>query len=98
RAQTGQSAASGPAAIEGDFTARNFTFCSGQTLPELKLHYRTIGTPRRDASGVVRNALWIGHRTGGTGAGFLSRTFGGELFGPGQILDATKYYILLPHG
>ena len=98
RAQAGQSAAGGPAAIEGDFTARNFTFGSGETLPELKLHYRTIGTPRRDASGVVRNAVWIGHGTGGTGAGFLSRTFGGELFGPGQILDATKYYIILPDG
>ena len=97
-AQGRQGAAGGPSAIEGDFTARNFTFGSGETLPELKLHYRTIGTPRRDASGVVRNAVWIGHGTGGTGAGFLSRTFGGELFGPGQILDATKYFIILPDG
>jgi homoserine O-acetyltransferase/O-succinyltransferase len=87
-----------PAPVEGDFVVRDFKFGTGETLPELKLHYRTIGTPRRDASGVVRNAVWIGHGTGGTGAGFLSRTFGGELFGPGQILDATKYFVILPDG
>src|SRR5215510_12798574 len=87
-----------PAPVEGDYVIRNFRFDTGETLPELKLHYRTIGVPRRDASGVVRNAVWIGHGTGGTGAGFLSRTFGGELFGPGQILDATKYFIILPDG
>ena len=97
-AQGRQGAAAGPAAIEGDFTARNFTFGSGETLPELKLHYRTIGTPRRDASGAVRNAVLILHGTGGTGAGFLSRTFGGELFGAGQLLDATRYFIILPDG
>jgi len=87
-----------PAAVEGDFVARDFRFGTGETLPELKLHYRTIGTPRRDASGTVRNAVLIGHGTGGTGAGFLSRTFGGELFGPGQLLDATRYFIVLPDG
>ncbi|OLC49270.1 MAG: hypothetical protein AUH43_07745, partial [Acidobacteria bacterium 13_1_40CM_65_14] len=64
----------------------------------MNLHYRTIGTPRRDASGVVRNAVLILHGTGGTGAGFLSQTFGGELFGAGQLLDATRYFIILPDG
>jgi homoserine O-acetyltransferase len=83
---------------EADFVIRDFTFGSGETLPTLSLHYRTIGTPRRDASGVVRNAVLILHGTGGTGSGFLSQTFGGQLFGPGQLLDATKYFIVLPDG
>jgi len=87
-----------PTPVEADFTARNFVFASGETLPELRLHYRTLGTPRKDASGVVRNAVLILHGTGGTGAGFLSATFGGELFGPGQLLDATRYFIVLPDG
>src|SRR5262245_57729797 len=91
-------AADFPTPVERDFVARNFRFGTGETLPELRLHYRTIGTPRRDASGIVRNAVLILHGTGGTGAGFLSRTFGGELFGAGQLLDATKYFIILPDG
>jgi homoserine O-acetyltransferase len=91
-------AAEFPAAVEGDFVARDFKFGSGETLPSLNLHYRTIGTPQRDASGVVRNAVMILHGTGGTGGSFLSQTFGGELFGAGQILDATRYFIILPDG
>ena len=91
-------AAGFPAPVEGDFVARDFKFGSGETLPALNLHYRTIGTPQRDASGVVRNAVMILHGTGGTGGGFLSQTFGGELFGAGQVLDATRYYIILPDG
>jgi len=87
-----------PTAVENDFVARDFTFASGETLPELKIHYRTLGTPRRDASGVVRNAVMVLHGTGGTGGAFLSRTFGGELFGSGQLLDATRYFIVLPDG
>jgi hypothetical protein len=74
-------AADFPAPVEGDFVDRDFRFGSGETLPSLTLHYRTIGTPRRDASGVVRNAVMILHGTGGTGGSFLSQTFGGELFG-----------------
>ena len=91
-------AADFPAPVEGDFVVRDFRFGSGETLPALNLHYRTIGTPKRDAAGVVRNAVLILHGTGGTGEGFLSRTFGGELFGPGQLLDATRYFIILPDG
>jgi homoserine O-acetyltransferase len=87
-----------PEPTEADFAIHGFTFTSGETLPELRLHYRTIGAPRRDASGVVRNGVLILHGTGGSGAGFLSRSFGGELFGPGQILDATRYFIILPDG
>jgi len=99
RAATAQPAGSSfPTPVDGDFVARDFRFDTGETLPELRLHYRTVGTPQRDASGVVRNAVLILHGTGGTGAGFLSRTFGGELFGPGQLLDATRYFIVMPDG
>src|SRR5262245_21152866 len=71
-----------PQPVEGDFILRDFKFDSGETLPELKLHYRTIGELKRDASGVARNAILIMHGTGGSGAGFLSNQFGGALFGP----------------
>ena len=91
-------AAEYPAPVEGDFIARDFAFASGERLPELKLHYRTIGTPQRDASGVVRNAVLILHGTGGSGSGFLSPTFAGQLFGAGQMLDAARYFIVLPDG
>src|SRR5262249_44804845 len=87
-----------PAPVESDFSIGNFRFGTGETLPALKLHYRTIGTPKKDASGVVRNAVLILHGTGGAGGGFLSQTFGGELFGAGQLLDATRYFIVLPDG
>jgi homoserine acetyltransferase len=84
------SAARTVAPVEADYVARDFKFQAGDTLPALTLHYRTLGTPQRDASGVVRNAVLILHGTGGTGEGFLSRTFGGELFGPGQLLDSCS--------
>jgi homoserine O-acetyltransferase len=87
-----------PAAVEGNFVTKAFTFTTGETLPELRIHYRTIGTPRRDASGRVVNAVLILHGTGGTGGAFLSRTFGGQLFAAGQLFDATRYFIVLPDG
>jgi homoserine O-acetyltransferase len=82
--------------VEGDVVFRNFRFTSGETLPELRMHYRTYGAPRKDAQGIVRNAVLIMHGTGGTGGQFGGRNFAGELFGPGQPLDAAKYYIILP--
>ena len=85
-----------PALVEGNFVLRDFRFTSGESLPELRIHYRTLGTPRRDAAGTVRNAVLIMHGTGGTGAQFMGRNFAGELFGPGQPLDAAQYYIILP--
>lgn len=91
-------AADYPAPAEGDFVLRNFRFTSGESLAELRIHYRTLGTPRKDARGVVRNAVLIGHGTGGTGAQFLRPEFAGELFGSGQLLDATRYFIVLPDG
>jgi homoserine O-acetyltransferase len=93
-----QAPASYPTPVEADFVARNFAFASGETLPELRLHYTTIGTPARDTRGVVTNAVLITHGTGGSGRGFLSQNFAGQLFGPGQLLDATKYFIILPDG
>jgi len=94
----GRGATNYPAPLESDFVMHDFAFGTGEKLPTLTLHYRTIGTPRRDASGVVRNAVLVLHGTGGTGGGFLSQSFAGQLFGPGQLLDATKYYIVLPDG
>ena len=88
-------AAEYPAPVEGDYTIRNFRFSNGETLPELRIHYRTLGKPQKDAKGIVRNAVLIGHGTGGTGAQFIRPEFAGELFGAGQLLDATKYFIVL---
>ena len=81
-----------------DFTIHNFAFNSGDALPVLRLHYRTLGAPRRDRSGQVSNAVLILHGTTGSGAHFLSDSFAGELFQPGQILDAAEHYIILPDG
>ena len=87
-----------PAPVEGDYVIQNFRFHSGETLPELRIHYRTIGSPTRDGSGLVRNAVLIGHGTGGAGTQFLSPQFANVLFGPGRLLDATRYFIILPDG
>src|SRR5689334_17765414 len=81
---------------EGDFIAREFTFHTGEKLPELRLHYTTLGEPRRDGTGRVANAVIIMHGTGGSGRAFLSAGFGGELFGADQPLDIDKYFIVLP--
>jgi homoserine O-acetyltransferase/O-succinyltransferase len=91
-------AADYPAPTEGDFVVRNFKFTNGETLAELKLHYRTLGKIRKDSRGKVTNAVWIGHGTGGSGAQFIRPEFAGELFGAGQLLDATQYFIVLPDG
>jgi len=85
-----------PAPQSGNFVVKDFQFKSGERLAEVKLHYYTLGTPRKDASGKVRNAVLILHGTGGSGRQFLTQTFAGVLFGPGQLLDATKYFLILP--
>jgi homoserine O-acetyltransferase len=82
--------------VEGDYVGGPLEIASGGTLPELRMHYRTLGTPVRNAAGHVTNAVMILHGTGGTGATFLSPQFAGELFGPGQPLDVTRYYIIMP--
>jgi homoserine O-acetyltransferase len=101
---TGNAAAATPSPtpsttpVVGDYVIKGFTFTSGETLPELRIHYLTFGKPVKDAHGMVRNAVLIGHGTGGSADGFLRPQFAGELFGPGQPLDATKYFIVLPDG
>jgi homoserine O-acetyltransferase len=81
---------------EGDFAIRHFRFQSGQTLESLRIHYATLGKPHRDAAGHVDNAVLVLHGTGGSGDQFLTPVFAGELFGPGQPLDVSRYYIVLP--
>jgi homoserine O-acetyltransferase/O-succinyltransferase len=82
--------------VEGDFVVRDFVFANGERLPELKIHYRTLGTLRHDTSGRATNAVLILHGTGGTGRQFLSAAFAGGLFGAGQLLDERTHYIILP--
>ena len=84
-------AADYPAPKEGDWVARNFRFHTGETIPELKLHYTTVGEP----SG---QPVLVLHGSGGSAATMLTPTFAGELFGPGQPLDAAKYFIIIPDG
>ena len=84
--------------VEADFTMQDFRFASGESLPQLRIHYRTLGTARRDAHGVVRNAVLIMHGTGGSGASLIRDEFAGELFAPGQPLDAARYFLILPDG
>jgi homoserine O-acetyltransferase/O-succinyltransferase len=91
-------AASYPTPTDGDWTVKNFKFATGEMLPELKLHYTTIGKPERDAGGKVVNAVLILHGTGGTGQGFLTDAFAGRLFDAGQLLDGATHYIILPDG
>jgi homoserine O-acetyltransferase len=95
-AQAGNQGGSGPTPQEGDFTLRDFHFHSGETMPEVRIHYATLGKPARDAQGRTNNAVLILHGTGGSGRQFLRPVFSGVLFGPGQLLDATKYFIILP--
>src|SRR5579863_10103462 len=84
-------AADYPAPKQGDFIARDFKFHSGEALPELRLHYTTVGEP-------TGQPVLVLHGTGGSAASMLTPTFAGELFGPGQPLDASKYYIIIPDG
>ena len=93
------SAADYPPPTQGDYTIRDFKFTSGETLPGLRLHYRTIGKLEKDAHGKTTNAVLIMHGTTGSGAQFVPRPeFADELFGKDQPLDATKFFIILPDG
>jgi len=87
-----------PQATERDFVIQDFTFTDGTTLPQLRIHYATLGTPRKEADGKVHNAVIVMHGTTGAGTAFLSTSFAGELFGPGKMLDAATHYIILPDG
>lgn len=91
-------AASAVAPKDGEFVVRDFKFASGETLPELRLHYTTLGEPKRDAQGRVTNAVMVLHGTGGSGKQFLSPQFADELLVPGGLLDPAKWYVILPDG
>jgi homoserine O-acetyltransferase/O-succinyltransferase len=83
---------------EGDVEVRNFAFQDGEHLPLLRLHYTALGTPQRDASGKISNAVLVLYGTASTGKSFLMPTLAGYLFQPGQPLDAQRYYVVLPDG
>jgi homoserine O-acetyltransferase len=84
--------------LEGDYVIHDFHFASGETLPELRMHYTYFGKPKKDAQGRVTNAVLIMHGTGGSGRSLVNDRFSGVLFQKGQLLDAEKYYIILPDG
>jgi homoserine O-acetyltransferase len=86
------------APTESDYVIHDFKFTTGETLPELKIHYRTLGKPGKDEQGRTRNAVLIMHGTTGSGAQFIRPEFAGELFGKDESLDATKFFIVLPDG
>jgi homoserine O-acetyltransferase len=96
----GGSALAAPAVTpkDGEFVVRDFKFSSGEALSELRLHYTTLGEPRRDAQGRVTNAVMVLHGTGGSGRQFLSPQFADELLVPGGLLDPAKWYVILPDG
>ena len=83
--------------LEGDYVIHDFHFASGETLPELRIHYTTMGKAQRDAHGRVANAVLLLHATGGSGRSFLRERFAG-LFAKGQLLDASRYFIIMPDG
>ncbi len=87
-----------PAPFEGDYLARDFRFQTGEVMPEVRLHYRTLGSPVRGKDGRVSNAVLLLHGTTGTGRSFLAPSLGDELYGPGQPLDASRYYLIIPDG
>jgi homoserine O-acetyltransferase len=91
-------AANYPTPAEADYSIRDFKFSSGETVPELRIHYRTLGKPEKDPQGRTRNAVLIMHGTTGSGGQFIRPEFAGELFGKDQPLDATKFYIVMPDG
>src|SRR6516164_6700874 len=91
-------AADYPTPETNNYTIHDFHFRSGEALHELRIHYRTLGKPRTNAQGQVQNAVMILHGTTGSGAQFIRPEFAGELFGKGQLLDAERYYLILPDG
>ena len=97
-AAAGNAATVDPRPLEGDYVIHDFHFASGETLPELRMHYTFLGKAKKDAQGRVTNAVLIMHGTGGSGRSLINERFSGVLFGKGQLLDAEKYYIILPDG
>ena len=83
---------------EGDFVLKDFAFESGETLPELKLHYTPLGTPHRNAAGEIDNAVLLLHGTSGTGKNWLMPSLADELFGAGPAARCVRYFIVMPDG
>lgn len=81
---------------EADFLIRDFRFRSGERMPSLRIHYTTLGQPHRNTRGEIDNAVMVLHGTGGSGKQFLQPQFADELYGPGQPLDISRYWIILP--
>ena len=81
-----------------DFTEHDFHFSDGATLPDIRIHYVTLGTPQRDAHGEIDNAVLLMHGTTGTGKAFLAPAMQRELFAPGQPLDTSRYFVVIPDG
>src|SRR6185503_19867580 len=81
---------------EGDVMLRDFRFGDGESLPQVRMHYTALGQPHRNAKGEIDNAVMVLHGTGGDGHQFLRPQFADELYGPGQPLDISKYWIILP--
>jgi homoserine O-acetyltransferase len=88
-------AAQYPPAAEQDVTLKDFKFRDGHTM-DIRMHVRTLGTPKTDAAGKTTNAVLIMHGTTGSGSQFTVPGFGGQLFGKGQLLDAEKYFLIMP--
>lgn len=85
-----------PKPEQGDFIIKNFQFVNGESLPELKIHYRTLGRLKKDDNGVATNAILIMHGTTGSSANFFRDVFAGKLFNTGQLLSAEEYFLILP--
>jgi homoserine O-acetyltransferase len=85
-----------PSGVESEFVIKDFRFQSNETLPQLIIHYTSVGHPVKDKNGRVANAVLIMHGTTGDAHQFLSDLFAGHLFNHGQLLDASKYYIIIP--
>jgi hypothetical protein len=91
-------AAAAPESTPHDYVIKNFQFRTGETLPELKIHYYTLGAPHRDAAGHIDNAVLLLHGTGGTGRQFAAPQFADVLMAPGGLLDPATHFLIMPDG
>ena len=87
-----------PEPRQDDFTIKDFKFEDGRTLPELHIHYRSLGRPKKDENGRTTNVVLILHGTTGSSADFFKPVFAGQLFNPGQLLDSEQFYLIIPDG
>ncbi len=95
-ARAQEPAAGWPGVTEADVALRDFHFAAGDRLPTLRIHYRVLGVPHRDRAGEIDNAVLLLHSTSSSGGQFLTPNFAGQLFGSGQPLDVTRYFVVMP--